>query len=240
MNKRILSSVFLLIALFVLSLPHITITGDAISEIPQGQNIIYIISLAFFLVSVFFFIARKSLDAIIIPTGKEREDEQRTSRGLKEYKERGSKYFVISGNIDEKNNLRESQTYGIYKQLREHDIKPSQMIIEGKARDSIQNILYSLKKIKDKGGREVGIVSYPLHLERFNEIVKRGKKEGLIDEDFNIHRIETDQSIKQGIYGILAEILQEYRLRHGIKKSLDLSSNEKKFTNFIKNILSGK
>jgi hypothetical protein len=101
-------------------------------------------------------------------------------------------------------------------------------------------MLYSLKKIKDKGGREVGIVSYPWHLERFNEIVKRGKKEGLIDEDFNIHRIETNQSIKQGIYGILGEILQIYRLRHGIKKSLDSSRNENKFTNFIKNILSGK
>ena len=221
-NRRFWSSISLLLALVILSLPYLGITGNVINETQSGQSVIYIIALVFFLVSVFLFLSKQSLDAIIIPLG-DQIYKKRVKRAMKEYDEEVERdpngkpaYFVISG---EQGNvpLNKSERYITYNELREHGIKPSQMVVEGSSHTSMENILNSLNRIKKKGGKNVGIASYPWHLERFDYIINEAKKEGIVDRDFKIHRLETSETPKESVYGILAYLLERYNLRNGFK-----------------------
>ncbi|TKJ17916.1 hypothetical protein CEE44_05360 [Candidatus Woesearchaeota archaeon B3_Woes] len=155
-----------------------------------------------------------TLHAIIVPTGDFNSDVKRAKQGEREkshLKDKG--YYVISGALEEISHIRESQRYLIYKRLRRGDVKPSQIKIEGKSHDTLENVLYSLQLIKEKGGREVGIVSYPGHLDRFDDIIKYGQKKGWIDPSVRIHRIETDETNKDKLYEIFANILNKYKLK---------------------------
>lgn len=235
MNRRILSSVFLLGALIILSLPHFNVTGDVISEISQGQNIIYAISLAFFLISVFLFLVKPSLDAIVIPTGDPIQ-KKRVKKAYEEGKENPNQIYLITGRIDQP--IKKSEVYGIYEELRKHYIETSKIRIEGKSVNTLENVLNSFEKLKKMGAREVGMVSYPRHLDRFEYIIKKAKKEGIIDKDFKVHRIETSQTLKEDIYGILAYLLEMYNLRHGFKGyKRDRDSFIEKTWDWFKNIL---
>lgn len=245
-NRRFWSSIFLLLAIIALSLPRLSFTGNFINEISFGQNIIYILALISFIFSVFLFLSRKNLDAIIIPLGDQIE-KKRVKRAIREYDEevkadpKGKHaYFVISG---EQGNvpLNKSERYWTYNELREHGINPSQMVIEGSSHNSMENILNSLNRIKKKGGKEVGIVSYPWHLERFDYIINKAKEEGIVDKDFKIHRLETSETVKEGIYGILAYLLERYNLRGGFKGyGRDKNSLVEKAWDFVKNVINPK
>jgi uncharacterized SAM-binding protein YcdF (DUF218 family) len=181
-------------------------------------NIPTILGFIFLIGSFATSISRKNLDAIIIPTGPSFEEcRERTIRAIKEYRGKDTKYFVISGEKG-KPKLRESQRYGIYKELRKHNIKPSQMIIEGKSSDTLENALYSLTKLKKM--ENIGIVSYPKHLERFKYIIDKAKNEKLIPANITIEYIPTKQTFIEWIYGTLANIKEKYRLKKGINKIL--------------------
>ena len=101
------------------------------------------------------------------------------------------------------------------------------MVVEPQARNTIENVLYSLEKIKKRGGTDVGIVSYPRHLDRFENIIKRGKEEGVIDKNFEIYRIPTkyEEAPREKVYEFLSRILGRYKLRHGDRKSTRLNSS---------------
>ncbi|MEX2017478.1 MAG: YdcF family protein [Candidatus Pacearchaeota archaeon] len=243
MNRRFLSSVFLLLTFVILSLPYVSMTGNVINELSLGKSIVNLLALVFFIVSVFLFLARKSLDAIIIPLG-DPVYKKRVKRAEKEYDEeveadpKGKHaYFVISG---EQGNvpLKDSERYMTYNELRKHGINPSQMMVEGSSHNSMENILNSLERIKKKGGKDVGIASYPWHLERFNYIIDEAKKEGIVDKNFKIHRLETSETVKESVYGILAYLLERYNLRHGFKGySRDKNSFVEKAWEQLKDIL---
>lgn len=219
MSRRIWSSAFLLAALVILSLPHLNVTGNVIAEIPQGQNIIYVISLAFFLVSVFLFLSKQSLDAIVIPsgggtfdpkTGMYSEDRERVETGLAkggQLKKEG--YYIVSGYKREGiKDMREGQSYSIYNFLRNHGIKPSRMIIEGKSHDTLENVLYTLKKLKEREEKrgierpwDIAFVSYPDHLKRFRDFYEKAIKKGLIKkDDFKLHEIKTSENAEEKAY----------------------------------------
>ena len=262
MNRRVWSSVFLLMALIVLSLPYLSFTGAVISEIPNGQSIISIISLVFFIASVFLFLSRKSLDAIIIPTGGGKfdpkigmwsQDKERTERAINEkdtLKDNG--YFLISGYKGEGfEGMRKGQTYRIYKYLRDNGFFPKDIRVEGKSHDTEQNILYTLKKMKEmeeRGGRtdplDIGISTYPDHFKRFKDFYEEAIKKGLIEkDDFRLHEIpmiETDEE-KRYENALPRKLLHSYQLRTmgrykkkggGIKYNLGTD----KFIEFIRNI----
>jgi hypothetical protein len=118
--------------------------------------------------------------------------------------------------------LRDSQRYGIYRHLREHGVIPKNMMVEGESSDTEENLLYSLKKIKEKAKKEgikrpldVGVVSYPGHLERFEGFYKAALREDLIkEEDFVFHRIKTDETDQERAYeeDPLRRLLHEYKL----------------------------
>ena len=225
MNRRILSSIFLLIALIILAFPYLNFTGAFVEKLEVSYNILSLLALASFIASVFLFLHRKSLDAIIIPTGTWEADIDRTKKALSEkdkLKENG--YFLISGykggGFEE---MRKGQSYRMYKYLRDQGVLPSDIRIEGKSHDSEENVLYVLKKMKEmeeKTGKEkpldIAFVSSPAHLKRFEDFYEEAMKRGLADKkDFRFHKIETEGEGEEKGYenSLPRKLVHYYKLR---------------------------
>ena len=232
MNKKrvlgILLFVFSLVILFWEN--NNLITGDVVGE-SFSFSFVNIIGLVLLGVSLLIFAHKKTLDAIIIPTGGSKEEDlERAKIGKREK----AKYYVISGERGSKP-LPKSSWKTIYGELRRYGIKPSQMKVEGKSANTLENAIFSLKKLQ--GMKDIGIVSYPKHLERFKFIINKLRGEGDIPKDMKITYIPTDETIKQKIYGNLSLLRERYCLRHGIKESEKHRTG--KFESFIKKIIGG-
>jgi len=164
----------------------------------------------------------KKLDILIIPTGPSfEEDQERTERALQEK----PKYFMISGiqnsmvEMHIVNTYSLSQIFQIYKNLKKKHIPPSKMLIS-KGHNSEGNIYESFSKINNlfKGNEKlnVGIVSYPSHLNRFNKIYKNMTSDGRIEKTHNFYRVETDQTFNESVYEIAYKIISGIRfIRYG-------------------------
>lgn len=204
MGKRVIAILFLIIGLIliIVSTPF-KLSGNVIAE---GFNVYFtplqILGLIFIFASFLALMIKPDLDAIVIPTGDiEKQDWDRTEKAIRRrgrLKENG--YYVISGYKGERpKDVLEGQPYTIYNHLREHGIKPSQIIVEGKSHNTLQNVLYSLKKIKAREQKEgderpwkVAFVSYPEHLDRFEDFEEQAIRKGLINRnDFKFYRIRT-------------------------------------------------
>jgi uncharacterized SAM-binding protein YcdF (DUF218 family) len=220
MKKREKVLILFILSMIFFSLNFVPkINGNIIGTFLNVLNIPSLLGIIFLMGSFAASVFKQNLDAIIIPTGNSfKEDRKRTIKAIEKYKEEGTKYFVISGEKG-KPKLSESQRYGIYKELRKHNIKPSQMIIEGKSSNNLENALYSLTKLKEM--ETIGIVSYPKHLERFKDIINKAKKEKLIPKTMIIKYLPTKQTLGEWIYGTLANIKEKYELRKGINKILN-------------------
>jgi hypothetical protein len=208
--------VFLLICSFIFLIWGINsnLTGNLIREYFNNNfMLIHLLGLILLIFGIILFLERKSLDAVIIPTGGYEKNIKRTKRA----KDEEAKYYLISGYIDKNRSIKESQTADIYKELRKYGIKPSQMIIESRAKDSLDNVIYSLGKLK--GLKIIGIVSYPKHLKRYEYIINKAKKEGIVDKDIEIVKIPTEENLKEKVYGVLGNIKERYKLRNGIEKA---------------------
>jgi len=191
-----------------------TLTGNVIGT-NVNTSYFYFISLVFFILSILIFTSRKTLDAIIIPGGQEKQE--RTERAVKEYLGGGANILLISGRIDKP--IKTSEIYSTYKRLRSYGIKPGEMVVEGKSANTLENVLFSLEKLKKRGAHDVGIASNPTHLDRFEYVIKKAKEEGIVDKDFRVHRLETSETAGQWIYGVVSNWLYEYELRHGLKNA---------------------
>lgn len=213
--KKQIGIITLLFSITFLGIGIQGITGNIITEYFQGDFLsLHIIGLILLFISIFIFTSRKSLDAIIIPTaGYKEEDLERTKRTEKVK----TKYYLISGEKEEDKPFKETSRATIYKELRKYGIKPSQIKIEGESGDTLENILFSLKKLKDM--KEIGIVSYPQHLKRFEYIINKAKEENLIPYDLRVTYLPTKEKSKEKIYGSLGLLKEKYRLRHSIKEA---------------------
>ena len=216
---------FLLLAFFISSLPHLNFTGAVIGELSLNQSIFNFVALAFFIISAFLFLSRKSLDAIVIPSGTWEADIDRAGKALSEKdKLKDNGYFVISGYKGEGfEGMRRGQSYRIYKYLRDHDVLPKDIRVEGKSHDSEENVLYTLKKMKEmeeKRGREkpidIAFVSSPSHLQRFQDFYEEAVRRGLVDKkDFRFHEIKTEGFGEEPGYenSLPRKLIHEYKLR---------------------------
>ncbi|MDP3991906.1 MAG: ElyC/SanA/YdcF family protein [Nanoarchaeota archaeon] len=200
------------IALFLISF-NPTISGGVI-DINTGISLSFIIGLVFFILSLVILASRQTLDAILIPTGDLSPDLKRTKRAYKEGEERKDQVYMILGNLDQP--LNKSEVYRIYKQLRSHEIPPSKIRIEGKSKTTLENVLFSLEKLKKMGAHDVGIASYGTHLNRFEYLIDKAKEEGLVDKDFKVHRLEVPETWGEHIYGVVSNLLYRYELRKGL------------------------
>ena len=235
MRKNIIGTVLFVMGLaFLLEPASFNITGNVILENSQiGFSYFYIVGITFLFASMVIFASRQSLDAIIIPTGGGEwdpenqmysQDRERAKTAIEHKKElKGDKYFVISGHKGEgKENIRKGQSYSIYKFLRRHGIKPSQMIVEGKSHNTLENVLYTLKKIKEREEKDgvkrpwnIAFVSYPGHLKRLEDFENEAVRKDLVDKkDFKFHKISTGGYTEGRAYerSPLRRLLHRYNL----------------------------
>lgn len=106
--------------------------------------------------------------------------------------------------------------------------------IEGESKNSLENLLNTIKKVKKKGAKSIGIASNPSHLDRYEDILKQAKKEGIVDKNFKIYRIETDESFADKFYGAISRLFYRYKLSSGLDeaKKRKTPSWLKKLANF--------
>lgn len=204
-----------------------SITGFSVSQNTITSLNTSYIGFIMLLVSLLLMTSKNSLEAIVIPTGQRKENFVRARKGVNYYSNPETQYFIISGGRGSKK-LRESERADIYRGLRAAgytgkkgegpEIKPSQMIIEGKSKDTLENVLYSLRKLRP-GTKQIDFVSYPGQLDRFKLIIEKARKEGLVPEGLKVKYIPTHQNLKEFVYGILALAKEKYRLRNGIKEA---------------------
>jgi len=232
-----------LISLGIIFLGMFSITGHVISD-KKYFSLTNIIGFALLFLSFILMTSRKSLEAIVIPAGKKEENKTRAKRG-RDYYNNDEQYFIISGGRGDEP-LRESDMAEIYNELREAEklriygkkpkIKPSQIVVEGRSADTLENVLYSLQKLKSNTG-EITFVSYPLHLRKMRMIMKKAREEGLVPGGLKERYVPTSQNISEFIYGVLALAKEKYRLRNGIKEAQKNKTGE--FGNFVKRLLEG-
>jgi len=249
MRYKVESALFFLMVSIVFLLISFkpTMIGGVIG-VNSKISYFYLFSIGFFLASVLIFATRQTLDAIMIPTGSYKLDRERTDRAVKDdeavkedHPEKSHQIYLISGRIDrdEKGSAKDSQVYGIYKRLREYGIKPVKIRIEGKSKNTLENVLFSLEKLKKMGAHDIGIASYSTHLDRFEDLIKQAKKEGLIGKDFRVHRLETPEGLKEKLYGTIHRAVYRYELAHGglknVRKSR-LQTIKRKLTRIIDKI----
>jgi uncharacterized SAM-binding protein YcdF (DUF218 family) len=218
MSKNKFGFLLFLIAMGFFIIPSsFNMTGNIIGG-GLELNFYFIIGFVFLVGCFIVFALRQSLDAIVIPTGGKYHNKQRTDAAAQEYLKRGAKKLIISGTLEGKP-VSESQTAEIYKQLREYGIKPKDMGIESKSKNTLENLLNVLEKLKEKGAKSIGIASNPSHLDRYGYILEQAKKQGIVDKSFKIYRIETDESFRDKIYGFFSNLFYRYKLRSGLDKA---------------------
>lgn len=225
MNKRLFSLILLIVSLTLLfSSFKLTLTGYSIFSSNLNMNSIGIFSLIIFFLSLFVLISKQGLDAILVPTGSLDADQRRAKKAA-EYRGNNGLLYLVSGAVGTKEET--SQPRGIYNRLVSEGVQPQRIHIEGRARNTVENVLYSLKMLKRYGAKEIGIASNPTHLWRFIDIAERAKEEGLIDPSFKIYPLKTDETLREGIYGVLAYLeylfltrIAGYKLRETAKKNM--------------------
>tara|TARA_Y100000310_G_C20697277_1_gene826603 strand:+ start:2031 stop:2867 length:837 start_codon:yes stop_codon:yes gene_type:complete len=213
MRKNSIRFVFLFLGLvFLFVSASSTITGNVIMQNSLVDfSLFKIIGIIFLFVSMIIFVSRQTLDVIVIPTGagefnaeeemysQDRDRAEKAVRRRNRLSEEG--YFVISGRKHEDKKIKRGQSVSIHNYLTRHGIKPENIITEGKSYDSLENVLYTLKKVKEKEGKKHGrttkpiriaFVSYSEHLKRFEDFEKEAIRKGLIEKgDFEFYNIKT-------------------------------------------------
>ncbi|PIO08683.1 hypothetical protein COU59_00445 [Candidatus Pacearchaeota archaeon CG10_big_fil_rev_8_21_14_0_10_34_12] len=214
MFKETKLGIFSLIAglFLILISSSFSITGNVVFENNMLDfSYLKILGWVFLLISMILLLGRKSLDAIVIPTGGGEfepqeemyyQDEARAKKALRRKSWLDDEgYFVISGKVHDDEKVRGGQSVSIYNYLKRHGIKPGNIMIEGKSKKTMENVIYTLKKIKEREIRKhgkirrpirVAFVSYPEHLKRFEDFEKTAIERGYFDRgDFEFHKIRT-------------------------------------------------
>lgn len=101
--------------------------------------------------------------------------------------------------------------------------------------NSEEDILYLGKRLKGK--ERIGFVTFPLHYQEYIELIKKAQKEKKFPRRIKIENIQTKQTFKQFIYGILG--LTEERLDKEVNYTKEEHENLilLKVKQFIKKIL---
>lgn len=175
------------------------------------------------------------LDVLIVPTeASERNIRSKAQKAVDIYRSNSDvRTIVISGGkmpFLPRGYLHEAHI--AYEVLRASDIRPRSIVVDGRSTDTVENILYSFAKLEmreereQRNYRDVGIVSYPGHLDRFELIVEQAKREGLIAQDVRIHRIEMPQSWFQTAWEVLGRMATKKKLKRGLDALRDVPPAE--------------
>jgi hypothetical protein len=220
-NKMFFGFLFLALSIISFLLSYNPNFTGAVIGINTDASLLYLSSMIFIVASLFVFATRQTLDAIMIPTGGYEENSKRTGRALEEYDfGKGAKYVLISGGTP-------AQDLQIYRKLRQAGVEKKRIKLEEKSNSTLDNVLYSLETLKETGVRDLGIASSRGQLNRFDKIVKRAKKEGIVGGDFRVHHLEIPESESTGkkLYEFIADLAYRYKLSKGLKYAQSHQSN---------------
>jgi hypothetical protein len=95
--------------------------------------------------------------------------------------------------------------------------------------NSSEDILYLGKKLKGK--ERLGFVTFPLHYQKYKDLIKKAQKEKKFPKEIYIENIKTGQTPRQFIYGILALIEEK------LTKGIDYKNNNPSLINRLKKII---
>ncbi len=247
MKKLSLISIFLGIIFIFLSLSF-TITGGIVginfSEIRISNPVLFVIGFVFIFVPTLVIMAKK-LESLVIPTGQiGGAMEKRISEAKRSYShyKGDTPYILVTGVIhrDKKGRPKKTQQYQTYSELRKYGLKPSDMIIEGKSEDTLQNFLYSIKKLKKKDIDKMKIATNRTQYWRFKLFEKEAKKQRLLDKSFEIEPLYTKETPKEFAYGVLAYIRDYFRVKSHKPLSEAGKHINENIGKIIKDKLSGK
>ena len=213
-KRKIGFSLFVVAILFFTFSFKFSLTGEVINQTYFNSLYIFqVLGLVFLFISIFLILSKKSLDYLMIPTGEGTQNLKRAKRAIKEWDKHHINDIAISGGGEAP--LKDSERVAIYNILRKHHIKPKNIFLsEGKnSKENIDNFFKKLN-IFGKEIKSLGIVSYPSHLDRFEEYIQEGKEKGKIPKDLELHKIPTKQTFKEFSYGYLAKIKDKYHLNN--------------------------
>ena len=223
MNKKLIGSIFFFIGLLIGIVPLTkNIAGYSIlSSSSFLASPFYIISLAFIAMSFIILNSRTYLDAIIIPTEPSTSRIRNKARvGADAYHNSGAKVIVASGGkMPYMKPEYRHEAHIVYEELRRAGIRPAEIRVDGTSRDTLENIVHSIRMLDGAGAKDIGVVSYPAHLDRFEKIFKKAQEDGVVPKDLRIHRIETDQTLQETLWEIPARLMTKYQLRRKVNEA---------------------
>ncbi len=237
MKKITIISFLISFILLFLSI-NSTITGAVIKTNTKIITpLFFILGLALFIGTFILYVSQRSLESIVIPTGTHEADEKRIKTAMQNYSNSKQKpYILVTGEIQRENKKprKDSQQYTIYQELRkQYGLKPSDMIIEGKSKDTLENFLFSLKKLPSEV-KTLKIATSPTQYWRFKLFEQQAKKQGILDRDFQIQPLYTQESKKEFLYGVAAYIKDYFRIKTSQSLQEATKKNSGSFTEFLK------
>lgn len=202
---------FMSIILFAIPLAGFSINGAVIGVSEEISPDYFILAGAIVLLfSVMMLGSKQNLEAIVVPTGEKQDNTKRAKQAVQKYQQAPhdeKPYLFITGKLtkDALGKIKpNAEVREIYTILRQAGIKPSEMILESKSENTLENFMYSLEKFKEKGIKEIQVATSPIHYQRFKLFEQQAKKQGLLDKSFKMIPIYTEQTLYDTIYGIAA------------------------------------
>lgn len=199
------------IILFAIPLAGFSINGAVVGISKEISPDYFILAGAIFLLfSVMILASKSGIEAIVVPTGEKEANVKRAKEAVNKYQEFyeiEKPYLFITGKLtkDTLGKIKpDAEVREIYKVLRKAGIKPSEMILESKSENTLENFMYSLEKFKEKGIKEMQVATSPIHYQRFKLFEQEAKKQGFLDKSFKMVPIYTEQTLYDTIYGAAA------------------------------------
>ena len=145
----------------------------------------------------------KTLANVILSGGSPKEDIERAKKAIEQNKD-GLPYIISGLGPDTNEAMKNpSKNLDYHRELHNYLLKNTKEFIgvDINSTNTIENIIYTFPK-GAKG--KFRIISYPLHLKRFELIAKYLKEKGKISKELEFEYVPTKQSFKQFIYGTIA------------------------------------
>ena len=135
---------------------------------------------------------KKTIESVVIPTGPSYEiDQKRAKLGIQRYWENSAKKVFITGEIGLKDQHKNPKFYSsqpmkIYKTMRLSGIPKDNFIFEVESRNTQENVLFLLKKIKENKISSMEIETDKPHAKRFELLINLSKLMRVYPKDFEV------------------------------------------------------
>jgi len=195
------------------------VTGGVIGSL-RVFNFFSLVFLAMFFIGIFLMVSGGTFDAIVVPTGDLGSDVLRAGKAADMYRRGKTGRIVISGARHPDAVLGKPQVDRIYDILRKGDVREEDISGKGGdgARNTIENVVKGYENLR--GMKRVGVATYREHFTRFKMALDHAKKEGLIDKNLKIYRVDTPTRKFDKVYAMVADWKMRDDLSEGLEHQL--------------------